>query len=292
MAIFAKTAELGSFRGAARQLGLSPSVVSHHVALLERQLSTALLHRSTRRVTLTEAGQRLFLAARTMVSAAESGLSDLKDSAGRLSGQLSLAAPAGLLSSPLADGIAAFAKGHPSVELRMHFSDAPVDLVRDGIDVAFRAGTLKDSALKSKRILSFDRALVASPEYVSLRIEPRAPEDLSDWDWIRLQSRPPRATFCSGSLPPRVVDYRSRIVVDAAEAMLQLSIRGLGLATVPCWMAHPHLVAGALVEVLPKWRLESPMIYALWPATAPRRSLGQRLIEFLAEHVAMKPPRR
>ena len=163
MVVFAKTVETGSFRGAARALGLSPSVVSHHVAQLEAGLDVALLYRSTRRLTLTEPGRKFFAAAREMVAAAERGLELVAVNSENPSGHLSVAVPAALLSETLFDDLAGFAAAFPQVALTMHFSDTQVDLIREGIDVAIRAGTLKDSALKSKKLFEFPRQLVASP---------------------------------------------------------------------------------------------------------------------------------
>lgn len=290
MAIFATTVEAGSFRGAAKTLGLSASVVSHHVAQLEARLDVALLYRSTRRIALTDAGTHLFAAAKAMMSAAEEGLGVVAEISKNPVGKLSVAAPAALCASPFIDGIAAFAKKFPQVHLTMLFSDAVVNLVGEGIDVAFRAGTLVDSSLKSKKLYVLPRSLIASPEYLAKRAKARTPQDLASWDWIRLRSRPARHTFTNAAGAQRTVEVSSRLVVDSAEAMLQLALRGLGLATVPSAMAAPFIDLKHLVEVVPQWRLDAPNVYAVWPANAPASGLTLRLVSFLEAHRSTSSP--
>jgi len=142
MAVFAKTVETGSFRGAARALGLSPSVVSHHVTQLEASLDVALLYRTTRRLTLTDDGKKLFAAAREMVAAAERGLGEMPVEGLDPSGHLSIAIPAALIAETLYEDLAAFAQAFPRIALTLHSSDAQVDIIREGIDVALRAGVV------------------------------------------------------------------------------------------------------------------------------------------------------
>jgi DNA-binding transcriptional LysR family regulator len=284
MAVFARTVQTGSFRGAAKALGLSPSVVSHHVSQLEAALDVVLLYRTTRRISLTPEGERLYAAAQEMLSAAEGGLQQIAQHAKALSGRLTVAAPAVLAGSRLIDDLASFALAYPRVSLALTFSDAPVDLIGGGVDVAIRAGSLRDSSLKSKRLFTLPRALVASPGYVARRPPPKRPADLAEWEWIRLSSRPAKASFQSGG-SEETVELRARLMSDSAEAMLQLARRGLGLAMLPVAVVEPDLRAGRLVEVLPEWRLEAPPVFAVWPANARRSGLGMRLISFLEERL-------
>lgn len=280
MAVFAKTVETGSFRGAARALGLSPSVVSHHVTQLEASLDVALLYRSTRRLTLTDDGKKLFAAAREMVAAAERGIGEMPVEGSDPSGHLSIAIPAALIAETLYDDLAAFARAFPRVALTMHCSDVQVDIIREGIDVALRAGSLKDSNLKVKKLFDFPRTLVASSGYVAGKPAARSPEDLATWDWLRLSSRPPVVTFRKGARKLQI-EAASRVVVDNGDALLRLARHGLGLCTVPTAMAEPDLRAGKVVEVLPAWSLESLGVYAVWPANAARTGLTMRFVGFL-----------
>src|SRR5262249_42771485 len=146
-------------------------------------------------------------------------------------GQLTVAMPASLIADALFADVAAFARAFPRVSLAIRFSDVQVDIIRDGIDVALRAGTLKDSTLKSKRLFDFPRTLVASPVYVAKRAPPRSLRDVADWDWIRLASRPPVATFARGGRRQEI-QFQSRLVVDNGDALLRLARHGAGLAMV------------------------------------------------------------
>jgi len=282
MTVFARAVETGSFRAAAAALDLSPSVVSHHVAKLEKSLDVVLLYRTTRRLTLTEDGARLYEAAREMLVVAETALSKLVRDARNPSGRLCIAAPASLLSGRLADDLAAFAFAFPRVLLTMLFSDAPVSMIDEAIDVAIRAGRLTDSALKSKRIGVLPRRLVASPKYLATRTVPDGPQDLAGWDWIRLKSRPSEATLLCGARKI-TISFSSRCVVDSGEGMRQMARRGVGIAMLPEALVTADVARGELVVVLPTWRPESPPIYALWPANAPRSGLALRLVSFLQE---------
>lgn len=278
MAVFAKTVETGSFRAAALALGLSPSVVSHHVSELEASLEVALLYRTTRRLSLTDEGKELYDAARSMVDTVERGLDRLGARAASPSGKLSITAPAAFIEEVLFEDLAAFALEHPKVELALHFSDAQVDLLRDGLDIAIRAGALQDSSLMSKKLFDFRRTLVAAPSYLAGKKKPKRPEDIALWDWIHLSPRPPVATFAR---PGGALAFTSRLRVNNAAAALGLARAGLGVAMVPSAMAAREIEAGALAEVLPDWPLEAPAVHAVWPPNAPRTSLAQRLVAFL-----------
>lgn len=140
MAIFAKVIDHGSFRGAARELRLSPSVVSHHISELEDRLGVALLYRTTRKLTLTPEGAKLLAATRRMLEAVEDEIAELSLSAREPSGELRITAPSVLSLSPLLDSIAAFSRAHPRIRLSLDFSDTRKDLIDDGFDLAVRFG--------------------------------------------------------------------------------------------------------------------------------------------------------
>ncbi len=186
IAIFAKTVDHGSFRAAARTLRLSPSVVSHHVTQLEQQLGTALIYRTTRKLSLTPDGERLLVSARAMIDAAETGLQMISDQTREPSGVLRVTAPAVMAQSKLVDQLADFAIAFPKVELSLDFSDVRRELIGDGFDVAIRMGWLKDSSLMARKLFDVQRRLIASPAYLETRAAPERPQDLSDWDWLEL----------------------------------------------------------------------------------------------------------
>jgi DNA-binding transcriptional LysR family regulator len=281
LAVFAKVADLGSFRAASRALGLSPSVVSHHVRELEARLATPLLHRTTRRVALTPAGQRLISYARQMVEAAERGLDGVSSATGRLR----VTAPAFLAASGLCRDFAAFSAQHPGVELEISFTEATQDLLRDGLDVAFRIGSLGDSTHKTRKLADMRRVLVAAPE-VAAAANPRTPLDLSAHGFIQLSSRPPRLTLARPGGKPVTVAVHPRISVDSAAAARELALAGAGIATLPELLVRDDLARGRLVTVLPAWTAASVGVYAVWPGHAQRAELTQVFVAFVAPRLA------
>lgn len=293
LALFAKTVECGSFRAAAGELGLSPSVVSHQISQLETQLGVALLYRSTRRLSLTHEGEKLFTSAQTMLEAAQDGLNRIARHTAEPSGRLSVTAPATFARHPLVQDIAAFTRAYPKVALAIRFSDLQQDLIAEGIDLAIRVGTLPDSSLKAKKISTVVRKLVAAPAYlaqrnVSEKRELSDPEELRDWDWLGLSMRPDYKLFANDRGETRRIEFQPHITTDSVDAVCQLATAGLGLATPPDFLADPEIAAGHLVELLPQWSVDSLPVYAVWPPNAPRESLTHRFIRFLEEREGLR----
>ena len=164
MAIFAKTIDHGSFRGAARDLRLSPSVVSHHISQLEEHLGVALIYRSTRKLSLTPQGETLLQAARKMLEAVESELLELSLSATEPSGELRLTLPSVLSQSHLTDLIAAFSMRYPRIRISLDFSDIRKDLMDGGLDIAIRMGFKRKNAGSSRKLFKVNRKIVASAQ--------------------------------------------------------------------------------------------------------------------------------
>ena len=281
LAVFARTVETGSFRAAARELGLSPSVVSHHVSQLEARLGVALLYRSTRRLSLTDDGRRLFESAQSAMQAAERGLNAIAGRSTEPAGRLSITVPGFFARTALVDDLAAFAQAHPKVELAINFTDEKRDLIRDGIDLAIRVGALKDSALKSKKLSLLKRKLVAAPSFVAAYKKPRQPTDLDTWEWIGLAMRPDSKTMVSKTGATQRIRFTPRVTVDSIDAACRLAVAGLGLTTPPAFLAEDEIRAGRLVELLPGWEVEPLGVYAVWPQNAGRESLTMRLLRFL-----------
>lgn len=286
LAVFARVAELGSFRAAARSLALSPSVVSHHVSALEHRLALPLLYRSTRRLALTPDGEKLLSFARDMVDAAARGLDSLSGRGESAQGTLRLTAPAFLAETALCGDLAAFSGAHPNVDLSVSFSDAPRDLLRDGFDLALRIGRLADSTHKTRKLAEMRRRLVASPRYLRQRRLPRTPRDLKTWDLIHLSSRPPEITLHSPrTKKPTKVALAPRISVDSAAAMRELVRSGLGIAALPDVLIAAEIERGHLVEILPGWLPQRFGVYAVWPSNPQRAGLTQRFIDFMASRI-------
>lgn len=282
IAIFAKTVDHGSFRAAARALEISPSVVSHHIAQLEQALGTALLYRSTRKISLTSDGERLLAEARIMINAAEAGLQAVADHTDQPSGVLNVTAPAVLAHSQFVDQIAAFAATYPRIRLDLDFSDLRRELIANGIDVAIRMGRLRDSALLARKLYDVDRRLVASRSYMENRPRPTSPGDMATWDWLELTPAPRKPEFRKAGEQKQRIEPEVRINVNDAHALYRLVRAGAGLAILPEFLVNADLSTGAMVHVLPDWTVEPVGVYAVWPPNAPRDGLTARFVECLS----------
>jgi len=283
MAIFAETVRQGSFRGAARVLGLSPSVVSYHVSQLEQQVGTALIYRSTRRLSLTGDGQRLYQHCQQMLAAAQQGLSEVSADSAEPGGKLTITLPSALSRSPLAMQIAGFIKRYPQIELNVLCTDERQNLIEQGIDLAIRAGGLEDSGLKTRRIGHVSRTLVCAPDYLAGRAIPHTPEQLDKYSWIRLAMLPDRRTLIGPQGQTEDIRFAAQTTVNSVELMTQFCIQGLGVATPPDFLVQDALEAGQLVELLPEWSVQTMPLYALWPANVAENANARRLLTHLDE---------
>ncbi len=256
--------------------------MSHHVGQLEQSLGTALLYRSTRKLSLTADGERLLIAARSMIEAAEAGLQLIGDQNHQLSGVLRVTAPSVLGQSLLVDRFAEFAMANPLVQLSIDFTDVRRDLIGDGFDVAIRMGWLKDSTFMARKLFSVRRRLVAAQSYVEKRPKPNTPHDLSDWDWLELgQIWARKETFRNGDKEVTIARRASQISVNDAQALYRLTQAGAGLSILPVFLIKAGFDDGTLCDVLPDWNPSSLGVYAVWPPNAPRDGLVKNFVEFL-----------
>ncbi|HET7526507.1 MAG TPA: LysR family transcriptional regulator [Burkholderiaceae bacterium] len=267
---FAQTARRGSFSEAARDLGSSPSTVAKSVARLEAGLGVKLFHRTTRRVSLTADGERLF-------RRCERVLAEVEDLQAEAAG--ARAAPSGTLriDMPITYGrrivmplLAQFALQHPTLELDVRLQDSFSDLVRDGLDIAIRASVLRDSTLIARRIDWQQLIVVASPQYLRERGTPRRVEDLPRHSLIAFRQP------TSGRTRPwqlrtgqRQIELNPepRTLINDGEGMVAAAVAGLGLTQVPDYMAGDELARGALVEVMVSHRPAAMPISALMPSS-------------------------
>jgi DNA-binding transcriptional LysR family regulator len=282
LAVFAKVVEHRSFRAAARELELSPSVASHHVSALERRLGMSLLYRSTRHLTPTPDGEQLYASARAMIENAERGLDVAAGLTSAPRGKLRITAPALLAETRFCQDLAEFAREYPSVQLSVTFSERRHDLLRDGLDLALRFGALEDSSLKMRRLTEMPRSLAAAPSYLRGRAAPRGLRDLASWDIIQLGTRPAELELVPpGKQRSVTLTYVPRIVFDSIVAVREMVIAGLGIAIVPEFMVRKERRRRRLVEVLPRWRAPAIPVFAVWPGGTPRPSLTLRFVDFI-----------
>lgn len=286
IAIFHEVVESGSFRGAAKTLKLSPSVVSHHVSQLEQRLGTALLYRSTRKVSLTEDGTVLFEAGQKIMAAAKSGIGTIQHQTDLPSGRLRIALPGNLFERPpFSDHLAAFAKQYPDVTLSLSFSDQRVELIGSDFDVALRTGWLENSQYKARKLADLEHALVASKDYLAGKPLPKTINDLSEMDWIKFRQFPvnKQLTNTKGEMPR--INPDTSIEVDGVVALCQMAKSGLGIAAVPKVIAQDALDSGKLIALNPNWSLKPISLYAVWPNNVSEESLTLRFVRFMADRM-------
>jgi LysR family transcriptional regulator for bpeEF and oprC len=266
---FAATAKHGSFAAAARELGGTASALAKAVGRLEGSLGVKLFHRSTREVSLTPDGERLFHRCQRV-------LAEVEDLQAEAAG--TRASPSGLLrvDLPIVYGkrvvlplLAALVQRHPALEIDVRLHDSYVDLVRDGIDLAVRVGALQDSTLVARRIDRQVTVLCASPAYLQQRGTPRRIEELAGHAAVLFRqptsgrNRPWR--FRQRGTPVEM-NPLARVRVNDGEGMIEAAKLGLGLCQLPDNMVQGELARGELVEVLPACRPEAEPISVVYPS--------------------------
>ena len=286
MAVFRAVVETGSFRGAAKALNLSPSVISHHITQLETKLGAALLYRSTRKLSLTSDGHRLFDASTKMVEAAQAGLDAIRGRVEQPSGRLKVAVTGAVFENPpYVDHIVAFAKAHPKVDLSVSFSDQKIELIGSVFDAAVRIGWLDDSRYRTRKLRDIGRVLVASQDYLQDRRLPKKVEDLESFDWIKLAQFPVNKQLINKSGDVPTIRPRIAIEVDSAAALRRMVLAGMGVAAIPRILVAPDIINGRLIELKPRWDLMSAGAYAVWPNNVSETSLTIRFVNFLAKEL-------
>lgn len=283
LGIFAETVRAGSFRGAARKLGLTPSAVSYHVSQLEQQLAQPLLYRSTRRLSLTDAGERLFATADTLLQLAQDGMQRARDPDAPLQGRLRVTMTSAMAHSHVAAAIARFHRAHPEVALELHYSDLWDDLIADRFDLALRSGALQDSTLKCRLIWQMQRMLVASPDFLNRHGPVHCPADLQDLPWIRFAKMAGSRQLIGPGQQQIEIAQAGQITVNNIEAMVDFTRAGLALSSPPAHFVRDQLGAGDLVRLLPDWQVAPIPVYAVWPAVAVENPATARLLDELVK---------
>ena len=282
MAIFAKVIDHGSFRGAARSLQLSPSVVSHHISQLEEHLGVTLLYRSTRKLTLTPDGERLLLATRKMLDAVVGELLDISGSANEPSGELRIAMSTLLSQSPLANVLAKFSIRYPRIKLSLNYSDERQDLISGGFDLAIRLGLNVKDSKTSRLLFRANRKLVCSAAYLDQKTQAKDPSELKDWDWLLLSPAHDRGISFSKDGRSIKLKPSARVSCNDVQSLYHLASEHVGLATVPEFLSSSAVAAGTMVYPIPDWHLQPITVFAEWPLSASRHGLIQLLVDELS----------
>ncbi len=289
LSVFTRVAETGSFSRAGRELGLSQPSVSRIIGELEARLGVTLLLRTTRRITVTDAGALFLDRAREILSQIE----DAEDAArglNSLRGIIRLAIPVVYGTREIIPRLPRFLQMHQLLRVEMSVVDARQDLVAEGADVAIRLGELDDSAFGARKLATLQRMLVASPAYLKARGTPKTPADLASHDCIFGPGNFGRASWSFSRDGSEVsVNVHGRIHTDSGPGAFTSVMAGLGVAMVSTVMAGAEVKAGALVPLLRGYKLSPVDVHAVFPG-GPRPSAKVRaLVDYLAEELRTKP---
>lgn len=281
-AIFAAVVEHRSFSGAADAIGLSKATVSKAITRLESQIGQSLFHRTSRHLALTEAGKPLSEHAARILAEAKAAEEAARDAASAPTGRVRLAAPMSFGVANVAPLLAEFLTQHPAVEIDLHCSDARVDIVAEGFDVALRIGDLPDSSLRARRLCDIAAHLVAAPAYLDAHGTPAHPAELARHRLLGYSNvgGPLRFSHADGS--EVAIRAAGPLTANSGEALLPALTAGLGIARLPGFIVGPHIASGAVRVILPEWAPAPIGLHILTPPSALRPARVEALIAFLS----------
>jgi DNA-binding transcriptional LysR family regulator len=279
MKVFIRAVELGSFSATAQALRISPQLVGKQVGQLEAHLGVQLLHRTTRRQSLTDFGRVFYDRAKIILADVEAAESLAAEALATPTGRLRVNAPVSFGMHALAPRLPQFLRDHPQVAVDLTLSNRAIDLVDEGYDVTFRVGELADSRLVGRALAPYRLVLCAAPAYLAEAPPLRAPRDLQQHECLGFAHTELRThwTF-DGPEGRTVVPVTSRLMVDHGEPLLHAAIAGLGILLQPVELLQPALEDGRLVEVLPNHTAPSRPLHILY---APDRRMTPKLRSFI-----------
>lgn len=291
MTAFVRIVEAGGIGRAADQLGVAKSAVSRRLVELEARLGVQLLARTTRRSSLTDAGQSYYQRALGILADVDELNADLSDAEARLTGRLKIAAPLSFGVAHLAPVLQEFAGTHPDLNVHVDLSDRQVDLVEEGFDVAVRIARLRDSTLVARKLAPINLILCASPDYLARHGRPQTPEDLRTHSLLHYDNTQGATLTFTGPDGNEVsVSMGARLSANNGDFLQTAATGGLGIVAPPTFLAWRDICEGRLVPILTDYRLPALNAYAVYPRTRhlPRRV--RVLIDLLIERFAGDPP--
>lgn len=284
MALFVEVVKANGFRRAAEVIGMPNSTLSRRISSLEQVIGLRLLHRTTRRIELTEAGQLYFERCRRIVDEARLAHEQLGEMLAQPSGVLRVSLPVDFGSIILAPLIAEFARRYPGISFEFDLTPRRVDLVSEPVDVAIRMGESPSSNLIARKLAVLPRYLYASPRYLALAGEPEQPADLSAHECLRLRSAQADTWTLQHGAETTEVAVGGRFLLNSVGMIRRLATLDLGIAVLAEEIAADELADGRLRRVLPQWQATPIPIYAI-TETRLLPAKTQRFIEFLRERL-------
>ncbi|VAW75538.1 Transcriptional regulator, LysR family [hydrothermal vent metagenome] len=285
MVIFSHVVETKSFSAAARRLGIARSAISRHISLLEQSIGVRLLNRTTRSLSLTEAGETYYQSCARIVAEAQEATRRISQLQDEPTGTLRVAGPTGF-GSQLASLVNTFMQQYAGLSVELLLDDHVVDMVEEGIDVSVRVGWLSDSALIARKLCDSPRLLCASPDYLERNGKPETPAQLAGHDWIifSLLPTPYHWTF-SRNGKEHAVHIKGRMKTNSAVALRMFVLGGSGLAALSNFMIADDIKNGRLEQLLPDYDCGSAGVYAVYPDRRYQQARVRLFIDFLQNHI-------
>jgi DNA-binding transcriptional LysR family regulator len=274
----------GSFVGAAEVLGMSKAAVSRHIGELEARLGVRLLQRTTRRLSLTEAGQIFHARSKDILDSVSESEDEISTQTGTASGQLRISAPVTFGVRHLAPLWGEFRRRHPRVTLDITLADRVVDLIEEGYDLAIRIGRLSSSTLVSRRLAITRMVLCAAPDYLAAHGTPRHPHELAGHEILAYSYWSDKDEWRFDG-PEGAVSVRTQpcLSSNSGDTCRAAALAGQGVILQPSFVVDTDLAAGTLVELMPEYRAVELGIYAVYPTRKHVPAKVRALLDFLGE---------
>jgi DNA-binding transcriptional LysR family regulator len=289
IALFVQVVAVGSFAKASRQLAISPATLSRQIALLEDTLRARLLHRSTRKLTLTDAGRTLFDRCSTQIDDLRTASVELLDNDRLPKGNFRVAAPANFFDFFQMIWVAEFLKRYPLVKIEFVLSDAMADMVAEGIDVAFRgSGELPDSSLVARKLATTHLVLAASPDYLAARGVPSRVEDLQQHDCICSSAARAGASVwrLNGPQGWSEVNVKGPFNANTSQAQRAAALSGLGICLLPIGSLEPWFQNRSLIHVLPGVATAPGGLFVVYPSRRHVPRAVTAFVEMCVQHIS------
>jgi len=289
--VFIAVVERGGFSPAAKLLGISKSAVSKRINQLEQNLGVKLLHRTTRKISLTEAGEHFFEHAEIANNAAKDAEDAVAQLQGEPQGRLRINTPMSFGRLHIAPLIPAFLKRYPKISIDMVMSDEVIDLVGSGFDVAIRSGNLVDSNLIARKLAPLRSVLCASPEYLEKYGYPKSLADLKQHNCVLFSfSRDLREwTFNKEGLS-EAIEIRGNYQVNNSEALQEALLQGIGIGRLPTFVASTEIKAGRLTPLFPEYEMLEQSIYAVFLERQYMPAKVRAFLDFAIEYLGDDEP--
>ena len=289
--VFIRIVEAGGIGKAADQLNMAKSAVSRRLTELESRLATKLIQRTTRTLNLTEAGQVYYQRAIKVVDSFETLNHSVQTSDQSLSGTLRIALPLSFGLSHLSPVLDKFASEHPQLTLKLDFSDREVDLIEEGIDLAFRIGDLKETAIQARKILPIRFMICASPEYLEQAGLPETPQDLKNHKILQYASDQNQGWFFVDSEGKQnSVNLESKLIANNGDFLMKMAIEGHGVLFSPTFIVWQAIAEGQLKPILTDYQLRELNAYVIYPQTRFLSQKARVFIDFLVAYFGKQAP--